>query len=86
MVTRSLLEIFIRSSSPGTEITLNCDECFVVMEFFVDVALEGLALDEVKRAVLLHLNHCPDCREHHLQRLQELEDHWQQIQKIKRLP
>jgi glucose-6-phosphate 1-dehydrogenase len=25
-----------------------------------------------------HINHCPDCWEHHLQRLQELEADWQQ--------
>jgi Protein of unknown function (DUF3179) len=35
MVIRSLLEIFIHSSYPGKEITLNCDECFFVLDFFM---------------------------------------------------
>ena len=83
---RSLLEIFIHSSSPGEEITLNCDECFSMMEFFVDPGLEGVSMEDVKKALRQHINHCPDCREHHLQRLQELEDHWQQVQDLKRLP
>lgn len=80
MVIRTLLEIFVRSSSPGVEITLNCEECFIVMEYFVDLALDGLSLDKVKTPLLRHINHCPDCQEHHLQRLTEMEAWWRQIQ------
>jgi hypothetical protein len=49
------------------------------MEFFADLAMDGLSLDDMKRALLLHINHCPDCQEHHLQRLQELEDYWHRL-------
>jgi hypothetical protein len=74
MSIRSLLEIFIRSSAPGHTITLNCDECFIVMEYFVELALEGCTFDEIKNAPVNHMNHCPDCQEHHLQRLREIEE------------
>lgn len=76
---RSLLEIFIHSSAPGKEVNLNCDECFTLMEYFVDLALEGLSLNDIKEPLLKHIDHCPDCQEHHLQRLKEMEDQWKQI-------
>ena len=76
---RSLLEIFIDSSAPGKEVNLNCDECFTLMKYFVDLALEGIFLDDIKRPLLKHIDHCPDCQEHHLQRLTEIEDQWKQL-------
>lgn len=79
MVIQPLLEIFIRSSSPGKETTLNCDECFLVMEYFVELALEGVPQDEIKSALLKHLEKCPDCQKHHMQRLESLESQWKQI-------
>jgi hypothetical protein len=74
MSIRSLLEIFIRSSAPGHTITLNCDECFIVMEYFVELALEGCTFDDIKNVLVDHMNHCLDCQEHHLQRLREIEE------------
>lgn len=82
MVIRSLLEIFIHSSSSGKDITLNCDECFIVMEYFVELALDGFTLDEIKKPLLKHIKHCPDCQEHHLQRLSELEAQWKPDQNL----
>jgi hypothetical protein len=78
MVIRTLFEILIRSSLPGNDITLTCDECFVVMEYFADLALEDFSLDDIKITLIKHINHCPDCREHHLHRLKEMEEHWRQ--------
>ena len=49
MAVRSLFEILIQSSKPGEETTLTCDECFVVMEYFVELALEGFTLEEIKK-------------------------------------
>jgi hypothetical protein len=86
MMIRSLFEIFIHSSLPGNEITLTCDECFVVMEFFVDLVLEDLSLDEIKKPLLRHIDHCPDCREHHFQRLREMEEQWIQRRNAHRPP
>lgn len=76
MAVRSLFEILIQSSKPGEETTLTCDECFVVMEYFVELALEGFTLEEIKKPLLKHIDHCPDCREHHLQKIRDLEEQW----------
>ena len=84
-MVRSLFEIFIRTSSPGNEIMLSCDECFFVMEYFVELALDGVSINDIKKALLRHINHCPDCQEHHLQRLKEMEEQWKQIQTIKKM-
>lgn len=80
MILRSLFEILIQSSMPGKETTLTCDECFVVLEYFVDLALEGFTLEEIKKPLLKHIDHCPECQEHHLGRLREIEEHWMQSQ------
>ena len=45
MALRSLFEIFIQSSMPGKETSLTCDECFAVMEYFVELVLEGFTLE-----------------------------------------
>lgn len=84
MALRSLFEIFIRSSKSGKEITLTCDECFLVMEYFVELVLEGVTLDEIKKPLLKHIAHCPDCEEHHLGRLREMEEQRVQSQNTQR--
>lgn len=83
MGIRSLFEIFMNTSLPGNAITLNCDECFVVMEYFIELAEEGLTIEDIKKPLLKHLAHCPDCREHHLQRISELEGQWKRNQNSK---
>ena len=80
MALRSLFEIFIQSSMPGKDTSLTCDECFAVMEYFVELVSEGFTLDEIKKPLLKHIAHCPDCQEHHLGRLSEMEEQWVQSQ------
>jgi predicted anti-sigma-YlaC factor YlaD len=57
----------------GAQMPLNCDECFVVLEYLAEVAVYGATEKNLRMAVHRHLDQCPDCREHHLQRLAELE-------------
>jgi len=57
--------------SPNT--TLTCDECFVALEYLADRINAGADLQVVWQAAQRHLARCPDCREHHLQRIRELE-------------
>ncbi|MBE0411891.1 MAG: hypothetical protein IBX69_19350 [Anaerolineales bacterium] len=76
---RSLYEILVYASLSGNEVTLTCDECFLIMEYLVDLAREGWPLDDIKKALFKHTNHCPDCYEHHLKRLKELEQQWHQL-------
>ena len=54
-------------------IALTCDECFIILEYLAEEAAEGADLQTLQQAAQHHLTHCPDCREHHLKRLIELE-------------
>jgi predicted anti-sigma-YlaC factor YlaD len=57
----------------GAQMPLNCDECFVVLEYLAEEAVYGATEKNLRMAIRRHLDQCPDCREHHLQRLAELE-------------
>ena len=52
---------------------MNCDECFQYMEHLVEEAIAGADQDTLQEAIKDHLNNCPDCQEHHLQRLEQME-------------
>jgi len=75
---RPLWEILVLARTPGTGITLNCDECFVVMEYLSASPLAEAELERVRGLIQEHLQHCPDCREHHEKKLKELEQYWRQ--------
>jgi hypothetical protein len=44
------------------------------MEHLVEEALAGIEEEVLQTAIKRHLDHCPDCQEHHIQRLTELEE------------
>jgi hypothetical protein len=81
-VNRSIYEILLQASAPGNEITLSCDECFILMEYLADLNGVALSPDAIKKALLKHFDHCPGCYQHHLKRLNELTEKWNQIQHI----
>ncbi len=69
---RPLWQILTRAAhSPNT--TLTCEECFVALEYLAELASARGDPDELWKAAQRHLARCPDCREHHLQRIKELE-------------
>lgn len=69
---RPLWQILARAAhSPST--TLTCDECFVALEYLADMIDAGADPRVVWQAAQRHLTRCPECREHHLQRIRELE-------------
>ena len=72
-ITRPIWEILTDAAEPGTEVTLTCDECFVIMEHLADEAIKGVDPETLYRAIRRYIAHCPDCNEHHKQRLAELE-------------
>lgn len=43
------------------------------MEHLAEEALAGVDQARLQEAIKDHLTNCPDCREHHLQRLEQLE-------------
>jgi|SRR3990172_2767646 len=71
---RPFWQILLEMLNPGKTVTLNCDECFLYLEYMIDQALPGEEIDTLKEAIRNHIDHCPDCNEHHLLRIQELEE------------
>lgn len=71
---RSLWQILITIKNNSASTSLTCDECFVYMEHLVEEALVGVEEDALKAGIRQHMEHCPDCQEHHLQRLSEIEE------------
>ena len=52
---------------------MNCDECFVILEYLADAAIYGAEERYLIDAIRQHLERCPSCREHHMDRLRGLE-------------
>ena len=71
--SRPIWKLLIVFSEPGQADGLTCDECFNVLEHLAGEAVRGIDVELLREAVQRHLEHCPDCREHHLHRLGELE-------------
>jgi len=72
--TRPFWQILIVVGEHGGRIPLSCDECFVILEYMAEIAIEGVEEKYLLAAVRRHLDRCPDCRKHHLQRLDRLEE------------
>ena len=70
---RPIWQILTDAAEPGSEVTLTCDECFAIMEHLADEVIKGVDPNMIHRAIRRHIAHCPDCTEHHQQRLTELE-------------
>ena len=70
-MTRPVWEILAASSSKD-DTQLTCDECFAVLEYLANEATEGADPQALLQIARRHLVHCPDCREHHEQRLSRL--------------
>jgi uncharacterized protein with PIN domain len=71
---RSLWQILITIKNDSTSTSLTCDECFAYMEHLVEEALVGVEEDALKAGIRQHMDHCPDCQDHHLQKLSEMEE------------
>jgi hypothetical protein len=69
---RPFWKILIIAREGGQAHTLNCDECFIILEHLADEALEGVDTNALLKAIASHFSHCPDCREHHAQKLEQL--------------
>ena len=70
---RPFWQILIDFREPDQSTQLNCDECFLVLEYLVDQAIRGADTIFLRKIVEQHLDQCPDCREHHIQRIKTLE-------------
>jgi Zn finger protein HypA/HybF involved in hydrogenase expression len=70
---RSLWQILISFRENNNPVSLTCDECFQYMEHLAEEALAGADQTTLQEAIKDHLTNCPDCHEHHLRRLEQLE-------------
>lgn len=74
--TRPFWRILVLAAENGAQVPLNCDECFLILEYLAEAAAYGADERYLRQVVRRHIECCPDCREHHLQRLNELEEKW----------
>ena len=59
-----------RASANGV---LACDECFAALEYLAELLNADVDPKDLWHAAQRHLARCPDCREHHQQRIHALE-------------
>ena len=81
---RSLWQILISFRENNNPVSLTCDECFQYMEHLAEEALAGADQARLQEAIKGHLTNCPDCHEHHLQRLEKLETRLSSREDIKK--
>ena len=78
-VHRPFWQILIEMHNPVKTIELNCDECFLYLEYMIDWVTPGEEIETLIEAIQHHIERCPGCREHHMMRIQELEAQWSQL-------
>jgi hypothetical protein len=80
-MVRALWQILIEIAKPVRTALLDCDECFYYLEYMSEMVVvideELITLEALRR----HVENCPGCREHHLQRIRELEESFKLDQK-----
>ncbi|HET7090799.1 MAG TPA: hypothetical protein VFL17_19375 [Anaerolineae bacterium] len=71
---RPLWQILTRAASRASpNCVLACDECFVALEYLAELLDADVDPKDLWHAAQRHLARCPDCREHHRQRIHDLE-------------
>jgi hypothetical protein len=71
---RPLWQILISFKERNLSDQLDCEECFHYMEHLADEAIAGADEEVLHSAIEAHLKQCPDCQEHHQQKLERLEE------------
>ena len=64
MVDAKRLNEWISAISTTEDEEIDCDALFEVVQAVVDAAASGGDVREILPHVALHLDHCPDCRDH----------------------
>ena len=69
-----LWQLLLKARSLSEDVTLNCDECFLILEYLADIKQQiGADIEFLRTLARRHLSCCPDCREYYLRRLEQLE-------------
>lgn len=72
-LSRPIWKLLIVVSESDQSVKLTCDECFNILDYLADEAIRGIDLNVLREALHRHIEHCEDCREHHLKKLEGLE-------------
>jgi Zn finger protein HypA/HybF involved in hydrogenase expression len=70
---RPIWQILVAFKERDQPASLTCDECFRYMEHITEEAIAGADQTSLRKAVRNHLVICPDCSEHHLNRIEKME-------------
>ena len=70
---RPIWQIMAAASETGGEVTLTCDECFIILDHLAGMALAGAKDRDLKIAVRSYLAHCPDCADYYERRIEGLQ-------------
>jgi len=76
---RPLWQLLAIISRKDSALSLTCDECFTVLEYIASVAARGVNQQALLTAVNRHHEHCPECWDHHLEKLRQIEAEWAQV-------
>ena len=61
-MTHPLWQLLLLTQNPDSNVHLNCEECFALLEYDADLLAAGAALDDIRRAVSRHLAICSACK------------------------
>jgi len=61
-MTHPLWQLLLLTQNPGSDVHLDCEECFALLEYDADLLAAGAALDDIHRAVSRHLAICSACK------------------------
>ena len=71
---RPLWWLLLKARSGGSDVELNCDDCFLILEYLADMQ-QNLSADFefIRDLARKHLTCCPDCHGLYQKRLRQLE-------------
>ena len=71
---RPLWQLLLKARSGGDDVKLNCQDCFLILEFLADIHHNlGTDIKFLRELASKNLSCCPDCRQFYLKRLEELQ-------------
>ena len=60
-MTHPLWQLLLLTQNPDSDVHLNCEECFALLEYDAELLAAGVALEDIRWAVSRHLAICSAC-------------------------
>lgn len=61
-MTHPLWQLLLLTQNPESDVHLNCEECFVLLEYDAELLAAGVAPEDIRQAVSCHLAICSACK------------------------